>query len=175
MREIIAKMGGVEQQHDPQACERAAQVMAELDVNWLLHRAAQRMGEAVDAEASRHGVGMRGQLVLAALAQESGRTQLALGTALAVDKTTLTTVLDKLETAGLIRRLPDPRDRRVRIPEITEAGRALQSRIAEAIRRVADEQLSVLDVGERKAFEESLRRIVEDCPPDAARPAGSCM
>jgi DNA-binding MarR family transcriptional regulator len=165
----------VEPQHDPQTCEAARHVLAELDVNWLLHRAAQRLGEAVDAEASRHGVGMRGQLVLAALAQESGRTQLALGAALALDKTTLTTVLDKLEAAGLVRRLPDPKDRRVRIPEITEAGRALQSKIAGALRCVTDEHLSVLGADERKAFEESLRRLVEDCPPDAARPAGSCM
>jgi DNA-binding MarR family transcriptional regulator len=161
--------------HDVTACDAARSVCGELDVNWMLHRAAQRFRDAIDAEALRHGIGMRGQLVLAALSQERGRTQLALGAALALDKTTLTTVLDKLEAAGLIRRLPDPRDRRVRIPEITDLGRSLHAEVSAAVRDVTDRQLAVLGADERKVFEESLRRLVADCPPDAGHPAGSCM
>jgi MarR family transcriptional regulator, organic hydroperoxide resistance regulator len=165
----------VEEQHEAGACQAAGKVFGALDVNWLVHRAAQRFGDAVEAEALRHGIGMRGQLVLSALRQEGGRTQLALGAALALDKTTLTTVLDKLEAGGLVRRLPDPKDRRVRIPEITEAGRQLQETVAEAIRAVTDRLLAVLDVAERKTFEESLRRLVEGCPPQTGQPGGSCM
>lgn len=170
-------METVEEQREvtSEMCRAAGGIFGEPDVNWLLHRVAQRFGEAVHAEAVRHGVGMRGQVVLSALCQVTGRTQLALGAALALDKTTLTTVLDKLEADGLVRRLPDPRDRRVRIPEITEAGRQVQRTVAEAIRGVTDRQLAVLDATERKTFEESLRRLVEDCPPDAGQPAGSCM
>jgi DNA-binding MarR family transcriptional regulator len=159
----------------PEACRAAGKVFGALDVNWLLHRAAQRLGDVVEHEALRHGIGMRGQLVLSALRAESGRTQLALGAALALDKTTLTTLLDKLEAGGLIRRLPDPRDRRVRIPEITEAGLRLQEQVAEAIRAVTDRHLAVLDVAERKTFEESLRRLAEACSADAGKPGGSCM
>ncbi len=169
-------MEDVEEQPEVSAetCRAAGRVFGELDVNWLLHRVAQRFGEAVNAEALRHGVGMRGQLVLSALCREGGRTQLALGAALALDKTTLTTVLDKLEADGLIRRLPDPRDRRVRIPEITDAGRRVQRTVADASRGVTDAQLSVLEPAERKTFEESLRRLVEGCP-EAGPPGGSCM
>lgn len=164
-----------EQHESMSPCDAARVVCNELDVNWLVHRVAQRFGEAVEAETNRHGIGMRGQLVLAALSQEGGRTQLALGSALALDKTTLTTVLDKLESAGLVRRLPDPKDRRVRIPEITAAGRRLAAEVAEAIRGVTDQQLAVLSADERKMFEESLRRLVEGCPSDAGQPGGSCM
>src|ERR1700753_3171778 len=96
-------------------CRAAASRCSELDRAWLLSRAAQRLADAVQAEAARHGIGMRAQLILSALAQGGGRTQLALGADLAVDKTTLTTELDRLEGCGLIQRRPDPKDRRVRI------------------------------------------------------------
>jgi DNA-binding MarR family transcriptional regulator len=151
------------------------------DVNWLLHRAAQRFGDALEVEAKRHGVGLRGQLVLSALVIESGRTQLALGADLSLDKTTLTTVLDKLERDGLVRRRPDPADRRVRIPEVTEAGVALQRTVASAIGEVESDMLGCLDTGEQKALEAALRRVIDHDPGGGLgrggvhRPGGSCM
>src|SRR6201995_1207978 len=149
-------MSGVED-HSSQACAAAATVVSELGVSWLLARAAQRMSDVVQIEAGTHGIGMRGQLVLSALIQESGRTQLALGAALAVDKTTLTTELAGLEPCGLVQRLPDPRDRRVRIPEITDKGRQIQATVSEAIRCATDRQLAVLSVDDRKILEEARR------------------
>jgi DNA-binding MarR family transcriptional regulator len=166
-------MSGMED-HTSQACTAAATVVSELDVSWLLNRAAQRMTDAVHAEASTHGIGMRGQLVLSALVQESGRSQLALGAALVVDKTTLTTELDRLESCGLVQRLPDPRDRRVRIPEITEKGRQIQAAVSTAIRCATDQQLAVLSTDERKILEEALRRLVES-PSHAGQPGVSSV
>src|SRR5438477_11064796 len=102
----------------PATCAAARTLLRTSDLNWLLHRAARRLGEALDSVAQQHGVGIRGQLVLTALIEEPGRTQLALGAALGLDKTTLTSTLDKLEQAELVVRRPDPQDRRVRIPEV---------------------------------------------------------
>jgi DNA-binding MarR family transcriptional regulator len=153
-------------------CRAAAAQCGELDMSWLLHRAAQRLADAVQAEAARHGIGMRAQLILSSLAQGGGRTQLALGADLAVDKTTLTTELDRLEGCGLIQRRPDPRDRRVRIPEITEEGRRRQAEAAESIKGITDRQLSVLSADERKILVESLQRLV-DSPVDAGQPGVS--
>jgi MarR family transcriptional regulator, organic hydroperoxide resistance regulator len=154
------------------ACAAAARIAPDLDVSWLLNRAAQLLTEAVHAEATTHGIGIRSQLVLSALIQESGRTQLALGAALVVDKTTLTTELDRLESCGLIQRLPDPRDRRVRIPEITDKGRQIQATVSEAIKCATDHQLAVLSVDERKILEEALRRLVES-PSHTGQPGVS--
>jgi DNA-binding MarR family transcriptional regulator len=152
-------------------------VLRPSDLNWLLHRAAQRMGEVLEAAAVQHGIGMRGHLVLSALVAEGGRTQLALGAALGLDKTTLTTVLDKLEGAGYIRRLPDPRDRRVRIPTITEAGAKLQEKVDHDVHIVEEELLTVLDPQDRRILTDGLRRLIDADVPAAtcARPAGSCM
>ena len=102
------------------------------DLTWLLHRAAQRMRAALDLVAIAHGLaGVRDWIVLSALIAQPGRTQLALGHALGLDKTTLTSLLDRLETGGLIIRSLDPHDGRARIPQVTTAGRRTQARITD--------------------------------------------
>ncbi|GGU42749.1 MarR family winged helix-turn-helix transcriptional regulator [Lentzea flava] len=108
------------------------------DFNWLLHRAAQRVGSAFADEIAKFGISLRGQLVLNALAsdEEAARTQLKLGAMLGLDKTTLMSELDKLERAGLILRVPDPNDRRVRTPVITDKGRELQKQAGDALAEV---------------------------------------
>lgn len=104
------------------------------DFNWLLHRATQRVGAVYADEVTKYGVSVRGQLILQALANEElQRTQLRLGAALGLDKTTLTSELDKLERAGLVVRVPDPDDRRVRTPVITDKGVELQKQAADAL------------------------------------------
>jgi DNA-binding MarR family transcriptional regulator len=173
VREVIDYHRDVDEDQ-VEACAAAASVCSRLDLSWLLNRAAQRMSDVVHAEAGRYGIGMRGQLVLTALCQEAGRTQLVLGAALAVDKTTLTTELDRLESCGLIQRRPDPRDRRVRIPEITEKGRQLQATLSEAIKNVTDQQVAVLSEAERTILEGALRRLVES-PSHAGQPGVSAV
>jgi DNA-binding MarR family transcriptional regulator len=166
--------GGVHEDAEPtaQACDRAHDVLHTSDLNWLLHRAAQRIGEAFQVAAKEHGIDMRAQLVLSALSQGNCRTQLRLGASLGLDKTTLTTVLDRLERGGFVQRRPDPADRRVRIPEITDAGRDLQRKVDHDVRLVEEELLRVLQPGERRILELALRRLVES---GAEQPGGSCM
>ena len=100
------------------------------ELTWLLHRAAQRLNTAVRVEAERHGLTLRDHIVLSALHKTHGLTQIELGHALGVDKTTLVSELDRLEKAGLIERTADARDRRARIPALTAAGDALRATVA---------------------------------------------
>jgi DNA-binding MarR family transcriptional regulator len=155
-----------------QACSTAHDVLRTSDLNWLLHRAAQRIGEAFQVAARQHGIDMRAQLVLSALCQGNSRTQLALGASLGLDNTTMTTVLDRLERDGFVQRRPDPADRRVRIPEITDAGRDLQRKVDHDVRLVEEDLLRVFEPDERTALEAALRRLAES---GAERPGGSCM
>ena len=161
MREVIDYDGVVAED-----CAAVASMCGELNVNWLLHRAAQLLDGAVQEEAARHGISLRAHLVLAALRQRPGRTQLALAGDLAIDKTTLTSELDRLEACGLVRRLPDPKDRRVRIPEITDTGRRMHTKAAQSIKEITDRTLAVLGPDERAILEKSLRRLV-DCADQA--------
>ncbi|GID54158.1 MarR family winged helix-turn-helix transcriptional regulator [Actinoplanes couchii] len=100
------------------------------ELTWLLHRAAQRMHTLVGAEAERHGLSLRDHIVLSALHKTADLTQMELGQALGVDKTTLTAEIDRLEKMGLVSRRVDPRDRRARIPAITPEGDAVRAAVA---------------------------------------------
>jgi len=106
------------------------------ELTWLLHRAAQRLRSATGEQAERHGIQLRDYIVLSALDKTPNLTQVELAKALGLDKTTLMSQLDRLERIGLVVRRSDPRDRRARIPEITEAGISLRAKVASASSRV---------------------------------------
>lgn len=158
-----------------QQCDAAAALLRTSDLTWLLHRASHLFGEAVEQEALRQGVGMRAHLLLTALVTEPGRTQLALGAALGLDKTTVTTALDKLEKFGLVVRRPDPNDRRVRIPEITDAGREMQARVEPTVRELEERLLCTLSDRERFALRELLAKLVASVGEGLPQIGGSCI
>jgi len=76
----------------------------------------------------------------------------------------MTNRLDRLEAAGLIRRLPDPTDRRGQLIEATEKGHAAWERTvgtqAERERRIA----SVLTATEREQLHRLLRKLMGAFP-----------
>src|ERR1700728_5386312 len=85
---------------------------AESEITWLLHRAAQRMRGATGEQAEKHGIQLRDYIVLSALDKTPNLTQVELGKALGLDRTTLMSQLDRLERTGLLVRPRDPRGRR---------------------------------------------------------------
>src|SRR5690606_33806547 len=89
------------------------------DIAWLLHRAAHRIRGEWDEVAREHGLrDMRDWIVLAAIGEGEPRTQLAIGQELGLDKTTLMSILDRLERDGFMVRTVAPHDRRARVPEL---------------------------------------------------------
>jgi DNA-binding MarR family transcriptional regulator len=64
--------------------------------------------------------------------------------------------------AGLVRREPDPDDRRASFAVITDDGRAALRKAAPVyLQGIDDEFLSHLGAGERKALERSLRKVLD--------------
>src|ERR1700742_3342175 len=112
---------------------QAACAFGPADLTFLLHAAADRMTVDLDRAAVEMGLNdVRDWLVLAALDDGQQRTQLELSRIVCVDKTTLISVLDRLEHHELIVRTVAPNDRRVRIPQITTAGRRVFAKFATA-------------------------------------------
>ncbi|MFE9258215.1 MarR family winged helix-turn-helix transcriptional regulator [Streptomyces sp. NPDC006879] len=64
----------------------------------------------------------------------------------------VTTVVDGLEAADRVRRVSDPKNRRVVLIEITEAGRATLRQLREVRRAAAEDILAPLDTDQRKAL-----------------------
>ena len=138
------------------------------DLTFLLHAAAERMGTELDRAAVAIGLrDVRDWLVLAALDDGEQRTQLELSRMVCVDKTTLISVLDRLEERGLVKRTADPADRRVRIPQITAAGRRVYGKFADA-RDIAEAQaLDGIAPDEREQLLMLLARVADLQPVDA--------
>lgn len=140
------------------------------EITWLLHRAAQRMRGATGEQAEKHGIGLRDYIVLSALDKTPNLTQVELAKALGLDRTTLMSQLDRLEQTGLVVRRSDPRDRRIRIPEITEAGNARRAKVASACDRVETAALDRFSEDYVQIFRRMLIDIIGD-----SEDRGSCL
>ena len=141
------------------------------DLTWLLHRAAQNMRIALDEAAQAHGLsGARDWIVLSALSTGPRQTQLALAHSLGLDKTTMTSLLDRMEARGLVTRCTDSHDRRARIPELTEEGRRVEAEVTSARDRVESALLATFTKQEQHLLRDLLSRLA-----DSDTATGSCI
>jgi DNA-binding MarR family transcriptional regulator len=108
-----------------------------------------------------HDMSMWGYVVLSALDSSPVRTQAALAEAIGADKTRIIGTLDELQRRGYIERRPDPDDRRVRLLEITPAGRAAKKSVQSDIQRGEERWLSELTAQERVVFLRVLARLTQ--------------
>jgi DNA-binding MarR family transcriptional regulator len=146
------------------------------DLTWLLHRAAQNMRVAFDEAAQAHGLaGARDWIVLSALSTGPRQTQLALSHSLGLDKTTMTSLLDRMEGRGLITRETDRNDRRARIPALTEDGQRVQAEVTRARDNMEAGLLAAFSPREQELLRELLARLVEVELSECAKAAGSCI
>jgi DNA-binding MarR family transcriptional regulator len=108
-----------------------------------------------------HELPMWGYVVLNALSGGEVRTQAALAEAIGADKSRLIGVLDDLQRRGLIRREPDPADRRAHLLSITPEGARLRRSVQAAIRIREERTLAALPDGDREVFLRSVQVLAE--------------
>jgi DNA-binding MarR family transcriptional regulator len=108
---------------------------------------------------NEYGLSMWGYTVLLALDESPVRTQAALAEAIGADKTRIIPVLDELQEQGYIERRADPDDRRVRLLEITDSGRAIKDNVQTAIQRNEERWLQTLSPDDRRVFLRVLQQL----------------
>jgi len=128
------------------------------------------MRSATGEQSEKHGIQLRDYIVLSALDKTPDLTQVELGKALGLDKTTLMSQLDRLERMGLVVRRSDPHDRRARIPEITTAGNVLRAQVASACDSVEAAALNRFSQDHVQIFRRMLFEIIGD-----SEDRGSCL
>lgn len=130
------------------------------DLHWLFARLKQGLATAESAAVREHGMTLWGYTVLMAIVEAPASSQLALAQAVSVDKSKLVLILDELESAGLVRRRPDPADRRARIIEVTtEGSHALKAARAD-IEAIEDRLLADLAPSARNSLQSALQHLV---------------
>lgn len=90
-----------------------------------------------------------------------GHRQAALADIMFVEPMTLVGYLDSLERAGLIRRCPDPRDKRAKLVELTADADPLLERIGTALQSVRATALENIAEKDREHLE-TLLQVMKD-------------
>jgi DNA-binding MarR family transcriptional regulator len=128
----------------------------------LLYALTRAVVAAEEPVLRAHDLEMWDYVVLNRLAGASAPTQATLAAAVGRDKTRLIPLLDRLEARGLLRRTPDPDDRRNRIVALTPEGRALVMRCRDGIRAMEDELLAGLAADDRDGLRLLLTRAAAE-------------
>ena len=128
------------------------------DLAWLLARASHNLNTEVTAALESIGLAPRAHCVLRG-ALEGEYTQIDLARAVGLDNTTMVTLLDELEAAGLAERRPAPDDRRKRVIAVTKAGKAKVREADKVVERVRDDVLGALPADEREGFMRTLAKL----------------
>ena len=102
--------------------------------------------------------------LLNVIGAREGAIQQELGTALGIDRSTMVSLIDQLEGAGLARRRPSATDRRAREIAITPKGRRLLQRARGLLSQVENEVLAGLTAAERRELLALLRRALDSAP-----------
>jgi MarR family transcriptional regulator for hemolysin len=102
--------------------------------------------------------------LLNVIGAREGAIQQELGSALGIDRSTMVSLIDQLESAGLAKRRPSATDRRAREIAITPKGRRALQRARGLILQVEDEVLAGLSVEERGELVALLRRALDSAP-----------
>src|SRR6478752_1953942 len=92
------------------------------DLGALFARVTRRLIAEERPLLDAHGMTMWEYVALSHLGRGAAGSQLAMAEAIGYDKTRLIALLEGLEDRDLVRREPDPQDRRARVVRLTNAG-----------------------------------------------------
>ena len=120
---------------------------------------AKAMRQVFEATLEAAGGSLASWVVLSTLAEQGCVSQAVLAGHVRLEGATITHHVDRLEAAGLVRRLLDPSDRRVRKLELTDAGSELHALLFDAVVRLQAEVMAGLDDDDRAVLGRSLAVI----------------
>ena len=128
-------------------------------VGFLLRRAHQRHVALFTAAMAHVELTPTQFTALLRTVQARRTTQNLLGRLTAMDPATIQGVVQRLIARGVIRRRPDPMDRRMAVLEPTEAGVALIAGVVACARKAHDTALAPLSIEERDQLLALLRKM----------------
>jgi DNA-binding MarR family transcriptional regulator len=123
----------------------------------LVSRLALELLERITPHLEALGIDGRDYLVLAVLSADDMGSQAELANLCTILPTQLVPMLDELESAGLVERSRDPKDRRRMIVRLTSKGRGTLAKADASARTIEEELLAPLDDQTFTRLADSLR------------------
>jgi len=140
------------------------------DLGWALGVVFRAYRKQADAVVGDVPGGPRGYHVLTAAARPASLRQAAIAHEIGLDRTVMTYLVDELEGAGLLRRQPDPHDRRARLLALTPEGEQCIADVERRLAVVEERLLHVLAAPEQETLRCLLQRVARQA--DAIAPGG---
>ena len=103
---------------------------------------------------------------LVAIGAHSGIDATRLSEIIYFDRSTIGDVLDRMEGKGWIRRTSTPNDRRVKLLQLSSAGRDVLQEVEPGIRRVQERLLAPLTAAEASTLTRLLAKIADGAEDD---------
>ena len=133
--------------------------MLENELHFLLLRCFHLSNRQIVQKISALGLLPGQPKILEALWETDGRTAKEIGELCAIDKSTMTSLLAKMEKQDLIQREQHTEDRRANRIFLTPAGRDMAARVKEICHSVDETVLSSLSSEEREELLRSLQKL----------------
>jgi DNA-binding MarR family transcriptional regulator len=131
-------------------------------VGALVGRARKALAREFDRELAELGLNTAQALVIVLLAEGVAGTAADIGRELSHDPGAMTRMVDKLEDAGYVRRVPRERDRRASDLELTPGGRRLHGEVRRVQVAVLNRMLRGFSRTEARTLERLLKRILDN-------------
>ena len=128
----------------------------------LINRVRVELIDAMDRELARFDISAPQLIVLASVANREADSASSLCRNISYDPGAMTRMIDRLEQKGLIRRVPNPEDRRATNLELTTAGKALFPQLLEAKETVQKQFLRGFSTEDIATLEGLLNRILDN-------------
>ena len=122
-------------------------------------KALQAISKLIQADLQRTGLGESDFRVLEILLHKGAQPVNVIGPKVNLTPGSISVAVDRLHSRGLVSRVEDPGDRRVRIVDLTPAGRELIVPVFRRRAAVLEEVFAVLRPGERVQLERLLKAV----------------
>jgi DNA-binding MarR family transcriptional regulator len=126
----------------------------------LINRVRVELIDAMDRELARFDISAPQLIVLASVANREADSASSLCRNISYDPGAMTRMIDRLEQKGLIRRVPNPEDRRATNLELTTAGKVLFPQLLEAKETVQKQFLRGFSADDVATLEGLLNRML---------------
>lgn len=133
-------------------------------LNFVITKAQRNVHQLFKAELAPFGVTPGQYGILRCLWDENAQTAKKLADRLALDGSTITGILDRMEQKGLIEKQTDPKDRRAMQVMLTTKGKKLKKPVSEAIEIANRRALVKLDQQEAEFLKKVLEEIGSMAP-----------
>lgn len=131
-----------------------------------VHNSARIWRLAIDKRLKHLGIGQAGWMTIAMVAKaREPLSQRALADLVGVEGPSMVSMLDRLEREGLVERIASPTDRRVKLVQLTEAGRKVFAEVKQVgneFRAFLLDGIDPQELAAATALLESLRKRIED-------------